>query len=88
MTTVAKILNDVQDTVAAHRKCYTRMRELQEKDPASFFKQLMSCMQRVMLVSKQEPAVDRVIKFFCSYVAEHSDPASKSQFVVSSVCCD
>lgn len=65
---VSKIFDECQTTLAAHRKCVTKLRALQQQNPQQFAELFAHNMHNVLAVYKREPAAERVVKFIVSYL--------------------
>jgi condensin complex subunit 3 len=62
------ILDDCQRTTATHKKSCLALLRLYAHDPDKFKEQLLAHIDRLLLVFKREPAVERVCKFIVHFV--------------------
>jgi condensin complex subunit 3 len=77
MNTIPDVLNECQKTFAVHRKCLKALRKIQSQDPKKFIKDFVPYLNRVLVVFKREPAVERVVQFvvnFATYTEGNSRP--------------
>jgi len=65
---VSKIFDECQNSLAAHRKCITKLRSLHQQDPRVFAEQFAHNMHNVLAVYKREQTAERVVKFIVSYL--------------------
>lgn len=77
MNSIADVLNECQKTFAVHRKCIRALRKIQTQDPKKFIKDFVPYLNRILVVFKREPAVERVVQFlvnFATFSEENSKP--------------
>ena len=65
--TIVDILEDVQKTFATHRRCVKALRKIQSNDPQKFTKDFIPYLNRILVVFKREPAVERLIQFIVNF---------------------
>lgn len=66
---VAALFNRAQETAGSHKKCIEdTVKNAAEND--GFAREFMSCLNRVLLVFKREPAVERIVAFAAKAIAE------------------
>lgn len=77
---IISIFDEVQRTTAAHRSSLPKLLRAVEASPDALPFILSSIMPHVIIVSKKEPSVERVIDFFCKFSA--SVPPSMLQQII------
>lgn len=85
MVTVAEIFGEAQHSTGVHRKCFQKLADLQKQNNAAFFKEFVRCLQHILVVSKREPVVERMVKFVSAYVCLYSEESTRGVFFVRTI---
>jgi hypothetical protein len=64
------IFSECQKSIATHKKCMRSASQLLEKDPKSV-EDFLSCVDRIIVVDKKHPSVERCISFIANFVTNH-----------------
>jgi condensin complex subunit 3 len=67
---IATLLDEAQRSFAVHHRCTTAMRAIHAEDDLTFVQALVPHLNKVLLVFKKEPSVERVIEFITGYVTD------------------
>ncbi len=85
--TIPDILHECQRTFASHKKGLVSMRKIQNKDPEKFMQDFLQYLNRILVVFKREPAVERLIQFvvqFATFLEDGKQPnESFALFLIS-----
>src|SRR5688572_12558179 len=67
MPSIGEIFNRAQETVAGHSRCLKDL-SAERKKNAEFNRELLAAVNRILLVFKREPAVERLVSFVVSSI--------------------
>ena len=82
--TLAEVFEACQRSVTAHKRGWQRCLELQEGDREGFAEEFIEHVDRLLIVWKREPAVERLCKFVVHFVTtpdQQKGSASESLFL-------
>jgi condensin complex subunit 3 len=77
---IAQLLGQCQKTFASHKKCLKAMRKLLAKDPQQFAKEFIPLLNKILLIFKREPAVERLIQFIITFSTIRDDESTSEEF--------
>ena len=74
---IYNIFDEAQKSVGVHRVLLRKLINIVENDNGALREESMKiilrgCVDRVMFVSKKEPAVERIVKFYCNFMINSS----------------
>jgi hypothetical protein len=81
---VAGMLNEAQKNAACHPKYVKEAQKLYQEHTEEFTNEFCSMVNRVLLVSDKEPAVDRLLKFIAQVVAIANPECCPTEEITSS----
>ena len=67
---MAKVLDDAQRSVASHTRCLASMCKLYRQNPKGFLPELTPYLNKILLVFKKEPSIDRLLSFISAFVTQ------------------
>lgn len=82
--TLVDVFEACQKSVTAHKRGWQRCLELQDEDREGFRDEFIQHVNRLLIVWKREPAVERLCKFVVHFVTtpdQQKGPANESLFL-------
>lgn len=75
-----KIFDDCQRTASAHKKAIKQAKRLFESDPELYQSVFLICVDRVLVIGKKEPSVERLVKFIALFATHLSQEVAYEEF--------
>ncbi len=75
---IGSLLNECQRSVGAHRKASMLLRRMLQDAPEATTAALLGAIDRVLLVFKREPPVERLVQFLVEFIAHSAAPEEGS----------
>jgi condensin complex subunit 3 len=81
MRNIPQVLNECQKTFASHKKGVSTLCKLRQKDSKAFDAELLNLINRILVVFKRDPAVERLIQFLIAFCVTSAE-SSKNDFAL------
>eukprot|EP00002_Diphylleia_rotans_P037999 TRINITY_DN8572_c0_g2_i1.p1 TRINITY_DN8572_c0_g2~~TRINITY_DN8572_c0_g2_i1.p1 ORF type:complete len:993 (+),score=229.17 TRINITY_DN8572_c0_g2_i1:107-3085(+) len=79
------LLNEAQQSVANHARLIPHLKSLHSTDPHGVLSFLLQAIDRVLIVDKKEPTVDKMIEFFIAYATFSSEEHPQDDYLMEQV---
>lgn len=81
---IAEVLRDCQKTFASHKRGIKTLKKIQKNEPEAFPKQFIPLINRLLIIFKREPSVERLIQFIITFATTPSNTADHADDVNAS----